>query len=316
MKFSKLQASGNDFILLDAEAVESKFLRDSIPALAQSICRRRFGIGADGLILVGKSGVASLKMRIFNPDGSEAEACGNGLRCAAKYAIEQGICKPLRHPESHFLPNSSSVFALTIETSSGTRQAKANMSENEVRQVEVSMGKPQFQPDQIPIALTQTLSLEGRGKGGGEAKQSPILNYPVVVKGRKLTLSLLSLGNPHAVVFLSQSVAKFPLDRIGPEVEKHPMFPKRTNFEIARVLDKGKIEARVWERGVGETLACGSGACAIAVAAQLLGYVGNSVDIIFPGGTLVISWDAVGEVLLNGPVKEVFIGEWQYNKRD
>jgi len=316
MKFSKLQASGNDFILLDAEAVASDLLRDSIPTLAWYMCRYHFGIGADGLILVGKSEIADLKMRIFNPDGSEAEACGNGLRCAAKYAIEQGTCQPLRHSESHFPLNSSPAFALTIETSSGIRQAEANILENEVRHVEVSMGKPQFQPDQIPVALTQTLPLEGRGQGGSKAKQSPILNYPVMVKERKLTLSLLSLGNPHAVAFLFRSVAKFPLDRVGPAVEKHPMFPKRTNFEIARVLDKGKIEARVWERGVGETLACGSGACAIAVAAQLLGYVGNNVDIIFPGGTLAVSWDGVGEVLLSGPVEEVFTGEWQYNKYD
>ena len=313
MKFSKFQASGNDFILLDAEAVESEFLRGSIPALAQSICRRHFGVGADGLILVGKSEIADLKMRIFNPDGSEAEACGNGLRCAAKYAIEQGIYQTPGYSYSSNLTTDGSQ-PLTVETLTGVRQAKANISENKVKQVGVSMSKPQFQPDQIPIVLTPTLSHGGRRQSEVETKKSPILNYPVMVKGRKLTLSLLSLGNPHAVTFLSRSVAKFPLGRVGPEVEKHPMFPKRTNFEIARVLDKVNIEARVWERGVGETLACGSGACAIAIAAQLLGYVGNSIDIIFPGGTLAISWDGIGEVVLNGPVEEVFSGEWQYNE--
>jgi diaminopimelate epimerase len=123
-------------------------------------------------------------------------------------------------------------------------------------------------------------------------------------------LFLLSLGNPHAVSFLSESVTSFPLAEIGPKVERHPIFPRRTNFEVARVLSREKIEARVWERGVGETLSCGSGACAIAVAAELLGYVEKQVDIILPGGTLTISWDRIGEVLLSGPVEEVFIGEW------
>jgi diaminopimelate epimerase len=123
-------------------------------------------------------------------------------------------------------------------------------------------------------------------------------------------LSILSMGNPHAVTFLSQPVADFPLCEVGPKIEKHPMFPQRTNLEIARVLSRGKVEARVWERGVGETLACGSGASAIAVAARLLGYVDKHVDIILPGGTLTVSWDRVGEVLLVGPVDEVFTGEW------
>jgi diaminopimelate epimerase len=138
----------------------------------------------------------------------------------------------------------------------------------------------------------------------------PILDYPVMIDGRKLTLSLLSMGNPHAVTFLSQPVADFPLTEIGPKVERHPMFPQRTNFEAARVVSRGRVEARVWERGVGETLACGSGASAIAVVAQLLGHVDRQVDIILTGGTLTISWDRVGEVLVAGPVEEVFAGEW------
>lgn len=321
MKFSKLQASGNDFILLDVGAVGSELSPGSISTLIQSACRRRFGIGADGLILVQESNIADLRMRIFNPDGSEAEACGNGLRCAVKYAIDQGICQPLRHykPGKDNFPNPLSVFGLTVETLSGIRQAKAEAlsiakGQKEVRRVEASMGKPQFQAEQIPVTLTQTLSLEGRVPGEGKTRHSQLLNYPVTVKGKKLTLSLLSLGNPHAVAFLSRPIAEFPLAKVGPEIENHPMFPNRTNFEIARVLDRGKIEARVWERGVGETLACGSGACAIAVVAQLLDHVGNNTDIIFPGGTLAVSWDRAGEVLLNGPVEEVFTGQWRYNE--
>jgi diaminopimelate epimerase len=220
-------------------------------------------------------------MRIFNPDGSEAEACGNGLRCFAKYVIERGIV---------------SKTTLAVETLSGIRQVKASMSRGRVSRVEVSMGTPQFQPEQIPISI--------------EVDIIPILNYPLLIGERKLALALLSMGNPHAVSFLSESVDNFPLTEIGPEVEKNSLFPRRTNFEIARVLNGEKIEARIWERGVGETLACGSGACAVAVTAQLLGYVDKQVDITLPGGTLTVFWDRVGEVLLTGPVEEVFVGEW------
>ncbi len=278
MKFAKLQATGNDFVLVDARDMEQDWAK-----LAQAMCQRHFGIGADGLILMQHSDAADLKMRMFNPDGSEAEACGNGLSCFAKYAIEKGIYQPPCHSErSEESTHNPSTLMMSIETLSGIRRAKASISRDKVSQVQVSMGTPQFQPEQIPIVI-------------GE---------------RKLTLSLLSMGNPHAVNFLSEPVASFPLSKVGPEVEKHPMFPQRTNFEIARVLSRGKIEGRVWERGAGETLACGSGACAIAVAAQLLGYIDNQVDIMFPGGTLTVLWDRVGEILLTGPVEEVFTGEY------
>jgi len=300
MKFSKLQATGNDFILVDARNAKRNW-----PKLAQIMCRRHFGIGADGLILVQDSNIADLKMRMFNPDGSEAESCGNGLRCFTKYAIEKGIVDKVS------LRAKRSNLYLAIETLSGIRKARAYISEDKVNRVQVNMGLPEFKPEQIPITLTQTPSLEGRGLEEGEVKQcQPILNYPLKIGERKLTLSLLSMGNPHAVNFTSDSVANFPLIQIGPKVERHPLFPQKTNFEIARVLNRGEIEARVWEQGVGETLACGSGACAIAVAARLLSYIDNQVDIIFPGGTLIIHWDRVGEVLLTGPVEEVFSGEY------
>ena len=293
MKFSKLQAAGNDFIVIDARAPfhhPEQSEESHWPNLAQTLCRRKLGIGADGLILVQTSQVADLKMRIFNPDGSEAEACGNGLRCFAKYAIEKGIVGKVS------LRAKRSNLSLTIETLSGIRKAKAYISGERVDRVEVSMGLPQFEPEQIPTSIKVDIT--------------PILNYPLMMGERELALSLLSMGNPHAVSFISDSVASFPLTEIGPEIERHPMFPRRVNFEIARVLGREKIEARVWERGVGETFACGSGACAIAVAAQLLGYVDRQVDIILPGGTLTVYWDGVGEVLLAGPVETVFEGEW------
>ena len=290
MKFSKFQATGNDFILVDARAPSCHpDLEPFAPCqLALTMCDRHFGVGADGLILVQNSSYCDLKMRIFNPDGSEAETCGNGLRCLAKYAIEKGIV---------------STTNLRIETLSGMRQAKAYMLGNKVSRVEVSMGTPQFQPEQIPVTLTTDAV-------ASEAKQSPVITYQLTANSYQLSVSLLSMGNPHAVSFVSEPVASFPLAEVGPKVERHPLFPQRTNFEIARVLSRGEIEARVWERGVGETLACGSGACAIAVAAQLHNYVDDIVDIILPGGTLTISWDRVGEVLLTGPVEEVFTGEY------
>jgi diaminopimelate epimerase len=285
MKFSKLQATGNDFIMVDARTMETEW-----PKLARAMCDRHFGVGADGLILVQNSTSADLKMRLFNSDGSEAEVSGNGLRCFAKYAIEKGLIGKVSSRAEQ------SNRSLTIETLSGPRQVKAHMSGNRVSRVEVNMGLPRFRPEEIPVRVKVDIM--------------PILDYRLMIDGKKLTLAILSMGNPHAVSFLSQPVADFPLSEIGAKVEKHPMFPQRTNFEVARVLSRGRIEARVWERGVGETLACGSGASALAVAARLLDYVDRQVDIILAGGTLTVSWDRVGEVLLSGPVEEVFRGEW------
>jgi diaminopimelate epimerase len=288
MKFSKLQATGNDFILVDAVAER---IRVDWGRLARAMCDRHFGIGADGLILVRNSTIADLKMRLFNSDGSEAEVSGNGLRCFAKYAIEKGLADKMS-----LRAGQSNYYLLAIETLSGVRKVKAHMLGNKIERAEVNMGLPRFQPEQIPVKV--------------EVDIIPILDYPLAINRKKLTLAFVSMGNPHAVSFLSRPVADFPLAEIGPKVESHPMFPQKTNFEVARVLSRRKIEARVWERGVGETLACGSGACAIAAAAQLSDYVDKQVDIMLDGGTLTVSWDRAGEVLLTGPVEEVFNGEW------
>ena len=291
MKFSKLQATGNDFILVDTLTGPGE---GDWGELARAMCDRHFGVGADGLILVQGSTIADLKMRILNSDGSEAEVSGNGLRCLAKYAIAKGLTGKMSPSAER------SNLYLAIETLAGIRKVKAYMLGNKVNQVEVDMGLPQFQSEQIPVKVKVDII--------------PILDYALVLNGKELTLALLSMGNPHAVSFLSQPIADFHLTEIGQKVERHPMFPQRTNFEVARVLSRGKIEARVWERGVGATLACGSGACAIVVAAQLLDYVEPQVDIMLPGGTLTVSWDRIGEVLLTGPVEEVFTGEWLEGK--
>jgi diaminopimelate epimerase len=284
MKFTKLQATGNDFILVYTRNIEL-----DCPKLARDMCHRHNGVGADGLLLVIPSDIADLKMRMFNPDGSEAEVCGNGLRCFAKYVIDRGIAARQN---------------LTVETAAGTKTIQSSISQGKVSHAKVNMGIPHFKAEDVPVLI------EKQQKGRGEVDITPILDYPLNINKRKLSLSFVSMGNPHAVDFLSQPVADFPLSEIGPQVEKHPIFPERVNFEIARVLNRDKIEARVWERGAGETLSCGSGACAIAVIAKLKGYTDNEVDIMLPGGILTINWDGVGEVYLSGPVEEVFTGEW------
>ncbi len=284
MNFAKLQATGNDFIVIDARNIEKDWAK-----LSSQMCDRHFGVGADGLILVTLSKAADLKMRIFNPDGSEAEVCGNGLRCLAKYAIERQIVKGP---------------TLRIETPAGIRTVYATLSQGRVKQVEVNMGSPAFSASDIPAVIRE------RRAGKNKVDITPVLDYPLKVGSEKLAVSLVSVGNPHAVTFISQPVANFPLSRIGPKVEKHPMFLQRTNFEIARVLNFKTIEVRVWERGVGETLSCGSGACAVGVLARCKRLTGDLVDIILTGGKLTVRWDGVGEIYLSGPVEEVFIGEW------
>jgi diaminopimelate epimerase len=273
MKFAKLQATGNDFILIDAGK------NRDWSSLAEVMCHRHFGIGADGLIILLTSKIADMRMRLFNLDGSEAEACGNGLRCLARYAIDRGLVDSRE---------------LAVETLGGVRKVRllGNL-------IQVDMGKPKFKADEVPMLIKDKLDI--------------ILDYPIIVHRKKLLLTCLSMGNPHAVCFIDEPVANFPLFELGPEVENHPLFPNRVNFEVANVVgpkSRNKLRARVWERGVGETLSCGTGACAIAVAARLHDRVAGNVDIILPGGVLTVAWDGMGEVMLLGPAELVFEGEW------
>lgn len=305
MKFWKLQATGNDFILVDGTRTPvnvggRKPGHGDWASLARAMCDRHFGAGADGLILLENSRLAHVKMRIFNADGSEAEVCGNGLRCVAKYVVEESeLLSRVHRGEEEDLAHSDGwehSILLTVETLSGIRTVKAFLAGGEVKQVEVDMGVPRFQPKQIPVAI--------------EVDITPILNYGLRVDGKELKVSILSMGNPHAVLFLSESIDDFPLAEIGPKVERNAAFPERTNFSVARIVRRGLIQARIWERGVGETLACGSGACAVAVAARLLNYGDEEMDIMLKGGTLRVSWDGVGAVFLRGSVEKVFAGEW------
>jgi diaminopimelate epimerase len=286
MNFTKLQGAGNDFVLVETSDVERSW-----SPLAVATCDRRFGIGADGLILLMPSEVASCKMRIFNADGSEAEACGNGLRCLVRYILEKGL-----------KAQGDGDKELSIETIAGTRKARVTRTKGRPAEIRVSLGVPRFTAKDIPVAIEE---------GSADLVDiKSMLSYTVRVTNRRLKLDFVSMGNPHAIHFSRRPVAGFPLAQLGPEVEHHRMFPQRTNFEVARVLSRGQIEARVWERGVGETLACGSGAAAVAVAAQLNGLVDDRVGVKLPGGILDVAWDRVGEVWLGGPAEIVFTGEW------
>ena len=283
MNFTKMQGAGNDYIYIDARGLDKDW-----PSLSRQMSDRHFGIGGDGIILVLESSIADLKMRMFNADGSEGEMCGNGIRCFAKYAIERRIVP-------------SSVHSLEVETLAGVRTIVPVYQDGKVTSARVSMGPPGLHPQDLPVTLEALPDYE----------LGPVLNYPCRVDGLDLPLTFVSMGNPHAVTFLDQPVSEFPLYTVGPKVEHHPMFPRRVNFEIVNLNGKGSVNARVWERGSGETMACGTGACAIAVATRLHGFAKEAIDIMLPGGTLHIEWDGEGEVFLEGPAEEVFTGVWE-----
>ncbi len=292
MKFTKMHGAGNDFILVETNDTQ----RDWSP-VAIAMCDRHYGIGADGLLLLLPSDVADFRMRIFNADGSEADACGNGVRCLVKYFVEGRLAN-------------FGTRTLSVETIAGIRRAKVDKLAGKVTKMQTGMGEPKFDAKDIPVIVEQS-------KGNIVDIKSMII-YSITVDGKELPLNLVSMGNPHAVYFYQHPVSDFPLSRLGPKVEHHKIFPNRVNFGVARVLDRQHIEARVWERGVGETLACGSGACAITVAARLHGYIDNKVNIKLPGGILEVEWDGVGvgEVFLSGPAETVFSGEWTVESLD
>jgi diaminopimelate epimerase len=283
MDFTKMQGASNDFVMVDACKIERDWLQ-----LAEAICDRHLGIGCDSLILLLPSKKADFKMRIFNADGSEAETCGNGLRCLARYILEKRLVDP-------------NTEELNIETKAIVNNIKIERKAGGLFRIQVNMGKPNLSAEKIPANLEP---------GRDVIETNGMLSYKVSINNTDLTLNLVSMGNPHAVHFTREPVVKFPLSTIGPLVENLPVFPNRINFEVAQVIDKNHIEARVWERGVGETLACGSGACAITVAAKLLGYTDSKVDIKLPGGVLNTEWNGKKEVMLGGPAEIVFEGNW------
>ena len=281
MKFTKMHGAGNDYVVIDARGIEADW-----HGLARDMCHRRFGVGSDGLLLVLPSDCADVRMRMFNPDGSEAEMCGNGIRCLVKFALERGVVSQGDGP-------------LNVETLAGIRRLEPLWDGSAVSSSRVDMGEPELRPERIPVALTEDMA-------GG-----PVLDFPLSVDDVELNLTFVSMGNPHAVAFIDTPVERFPLHRIGPQVENNGLFPNKVNFSIVNVKEEGKLSARVWERGAGETMACGTGACAIAVASRLHGLTEDMVDITLPGGVLSIAWDAKGPVFMEGPAADVFDGEWR-----
>ena len=284
MNFTKLQSTGNDFVLVETGDTQRNWSK-----VATAICDRHFGVGSDGLLLLLPSDSADFQMRMFNPDGSESEACGNGLGCLVEYVVK------MRLPDIK-------AREISVETMAGTRKARIYRAKDKPAKIQVSMGTPKFAAEDIPVIIE---------KGSRRLVDiKSMLNYPVTVEGRELLLNLVSIGNPHAVYFYQHPLSDFPLLQIGPKVEHLSIFSNRINFEVARVMNRRQIEARVWERGAGETLGCGSGACAMAVVAQLHGYIDNEVDIKLAGGILEVEWDGVGEIFISTPAKIVFRGEW------
>ncbi|OGO01482.1 MAG: diaminopimelate epimerase [Chloroflexi bacterium RBG_13_52_12] len=284
MDFTKMHGAANDFVMMDGRSKKRDWSK-----LAITVCDRHRGIGADSLIVLLPSDKADFGMRTWDTDGSEAETCGNGIRCMAMYVLEKGLAAP-------------DIEEMTIETVATVNRIKLERKGGKVVKLWANMGKPRLSAAQIPVNLTA-------GKGEVIDIKS-MIRYKVTVKGMELTLNLVSMGNPHAVHFTQEPVVDFPLSSLGPLVENLPIFPNRVNFEVARVLDKKHIEARVWERGVGETMACGSGACAITVASKLRGDTESKVDIQLRGGTLNAEWNGNGEVVLGGPAVVVYEGKW------
>jgi diaminopimelate epimerase len=271
IKFWKMHGLGNDYVVIDNR--DQKIGDKQAAALAKKLCERRFSVGADGLLLVCNSAVADVKMRIFNADGSEAEMCGNGIRCFAKYCNENGIVKKNEFP---------------IETLSGIKHVWLTVKDTEVKTVKVDMGAPNWERSSLPML----------GEG-------TCINEELEIDEEIYKVTCLSMGNPHCVIFVDK-VDEFPVEYVGPMVENHPSFPKRTNVGFVQVLNKNELKVRVWERGCGETLACGTGTCAAVAAANKLGKVGAKVTVHVLGGDLQVE---VGKSLfLSGAAEKVFQG--------
>ena len=267
--FTKMHGTGNDFIVVDCRAFE---LPDPA-AFSARYCHRRFGIGADQVLLLCPSKTADFKMKIFNADGSEVEMCGNGIRCFAKYIWDRNI---------------SNKQVLDVETLAGIIRPERSGTD-----VRVDMGEPILDTQRIPVNIQS---------------QAKTFNYPLSIDDREFNLTFVSMGNPHAVIFLDDDVSDFQVERYGRVIEMHPLFPKRTNVEFVNAVNRHELIMRVWERGSGETLACGTGACATGVAAMLKGLTERRVTVKLLGGNLSIDWAENNHVYMTGPAVEVFEG--------
>lgn len=274
LKFTKMHGAGNDYIYMNGFVQEI----ENPSALAIRLSNRNFGIGSDGLVLILPSENADFRMQMFNSDGSEAEMCGNASRCVGKYVYDNGL---------------TTKKEIALETKAGVKYITLLEGDEKARKVTVNMGEPILDPVQIPVKVDK----------------EPVLNFPLDIDGKIWEISCVSMGNPHAVVFTT-GIKELDLPVIGPKFEKHPIFPRKTNTEFIEVVDRKTLNMRVWERGAGETLACGTGACAAAVAAILNGYCDRKITIHLIGGDLEIEWDEQNNhVYMTGEAVTVFEGE-------
>ena len=271
-----MQGLGNDYVYVNC--FREKIADPS--RLAVKISDRHFGVGSDGLILINPSDKADFEMEMYNADGSRGEMCGNGIRCVAKYVYDYGL---------------TDQTSISVETLGGIKYLDLTVKDGKAVLVKVDMGKPELSPEKIPVV------------SAGEN----VVDEPIDVDGQNYRMTCVSMGNPHAVVYVDCDVRDLPLEEIGPKFENHERFPNRVNTEFVRVLDRRTVEMRVWERGSGETLACGTGACAVAVSCVLNGLTEDEVTVKLLGGDLQIKWDREKDtVFMTGPAEVVFDGEW------
>lgn len=279
IEFTKMQGCGNDYVYIDGST--QKIPQEEKPDFVRKMSDRHFGIGGDGVIFINPSQEADFEMEMYNADGSRGEMCGNGIRCVAKYVYDYGLTDKTQ---------------ISVETLGGIKYLDLTVENGKVKLVKVDMGKPELEPAKIPVV----------------ADGDRAVNVPIVVDGQEYHMTCVSMGNPHAVVYVDCDVKELPLEIIGPKFENHERFPNRINTEFVRVLDRNTVEMRVWERGSGETLACGTGACAVAVSSVLNGLTENEMTVKLLGGDLQIKWDREKDtVYMTGPAEVVFDGEWK-----
>ncbi len=277
MRFTKMHGAGNDYVYVDCF---TQPIPNPIPEVAKQVSDRHKGIGADGLILICPSEIADARMRMFNADGSESEMCGNGVRCVAKYVYDHGIARKSE---------------LQIETGRGVLALRMlEGPSGKIEKVRVNMGAPILEASRIPTTLSG----------------NPPVLVPLTAAGKSFAVTCVSMGNPHCITFVDQITDDWVL-RVGPEIETHAAFPRRVNAEFIQIVSRQEFIMRVWERGSGETQACGTGACAAAVAGVLAGLTDRKVLGHLPGGDLELEWAESGDVLMTGPAAEVFSGEWK-----
>ena len=273
MKFTKMHGLGNDYVYVNC--FEEKI--DNPPAVARFVSDRHFGIGSDGLIMINPSKTADFEMEMYNADGSRGEMCGNGIRCVAKYVYDYGLTDKTQ---------------ISVETLGGIKYLDLTVEDGKVSLVKVDMGKPELEADLIPIT----------------SEREQVIDEPIEVDGKEYHMTGVSMGNPHAVIYVDD-VKGLDLEKIGPKFENHERFPKRINTEFVHCIDRQTVEMRVWERGSGETLACGTGACAVAVSSILNNLTDTQVTVKLLGGDLQIEWDKEKDrVFMTGPAKVVFDG--------